>query len=379
MAAEEGKILRLVLSEMAKEGFRYAPAGISVRHVHLSQQDLQTLFGAGYELHPLRALVQPGQYAAEEQVTLEGPRGTLEKVRIIGPVRKETQVELSLTDAARIGLKDLPVRMSGDLQETPGIRIVGPAGEVTTSSGVIAAARHLHLSEEQAKVFHVHDGQAVSVRIGGERPCLLERVLCRTGKGHELELHLDTDEANACGLKNGDLVQVLSFGEGIAEQAADDTFDPVRIYEKVVRALTGQKSCRTDKESLYTQRLVTPDGEELLDLVTESDINIAADKGKKEVFCTPKALITPSAADRSKERGVKIVRAAAGAASGGSANISGKTPGVDCEILELVTAGDLNLAFRDDRTEIFCTKDALITPAAKERIQETGIRVIRVG
>ena len=384
MAVEEGKILRLVLSEMAKEGFRYAPVGISVRHVHLSEKDLHALFGAGYSLHPLRDLVQPGQYAAQEQVTLIGPKGTLEKVRIIGPLRSETQVELSLTDAAKIGLKDLPIRMSGHLDGTPGIRILGPSGDVQLSGGVIAAARHLHLSEEQAKAFRVHDGQAVSVRIAGERPCLLERVICRTGKGHELELHLDTDEANACALKSGDIAEVLPFGEGALEQALEETFDPARIYEKVLRSLTGNAGCRLDKESLYTVRPVTAAGEELLELVTESDINIAADKGKNEVFCTLKALITPSASDRSRERGVKIIRASqadsfVGVISAGSAGSLAGNAAADSEILELVTAGDLNLAFRDDRKEIFCTKNALITPAAKERIAETGIRVVRVG
>jgi len=299
-------------------------------------------------------------------------------------LRSETQVELSLTDAAKIGLKDLPIRMSGHLDGTPGIRILGPSGDVQLSGGVIAAARHLHLSEEQAKAFRVHDGQAVSVRIAGERPCLLERVICRTGKGHELELHLDTDEANACALKSGDIAEVLPFGEGALEQALEETFDPARIYEKVLRSLTGNAGCRLDKESLYTVRPVTAAGEELLELVTESDINIAADKGKNEVFCTLKALITPSASDRSRERGVKIIRASqAGSLVGGvSAGPAGSLAGsaaAGSEVLELVTAGDLNLAFRDDRKEIYCTKNALITPAAKERIAETGIRVVRVG
>jgi len=241
-----------------------------------------------------------------------------------------------------------------------------------------------NLSEEQAKAFRVHDGQAVSVRIAGERPCLLERVICRTGKGHELELHLDTDEANACALKSGDIAEVLPFGEGALEQALEETFDPARIYEKVLRSLTGNAGCRLDKESLYTVRPVTAAGEELLELVTESDINIAADKGKNEVFCTLKALITPSASDRSRERGVKIIRASqadsfVGVISAGSAGSLAGNAAADSEILELVTAGDLNLAFRDDRKEIFCTKNALITPAAKERIAETGIRVVRVG
>ena len=371
MAVDEGRILRLVLSEMAREGLRYAPAGISMRHVHLSKTDLHTLFGPGYELHPIRDLVQPGQFAAREQVTVAGPKGTLEKVRIIGPVRDETQVELSMTDAIAIGIKNAEVRMSGHLDHTPGIRLLGPSGEVTLSRGTIVAARHLHLSEEQARAFRVHDGQVVSVRIGGTRALILDRVICRTGRGHELEFHVDTDEANACLLKNGDLVEVLLPGEEETSKA-ESTFDPVGISEKVLFGLTGNRTIKTDKTELFGEERKTMEGEPVLELVTEQDINLAASKNADHVVCAPKALVTPAARDRALLLQIRIDRA-------------DDLPGISVrpeagqEVLELVTAGDLNVAFRDDRKEIFCTQNALITPAARERIEETGIRIIRTG
>ena len=362
----EEVILRTVLTEMAKEGYLYAPVGVSMRHVHLSRKDLDMLFGAGSELHPMRDLVQPGQFAAQEQVTLLGPKGRLERVRIIGPLREETQVELSMTDARGIGLKEIPVRMSGHLQDTPGIRILGPAGEIEIARGTIVAARHLHLSEEQARAFHIHDGQVVFVKIEGKRPCILEGVVCRTGKGHELEFHVDTDEANACLLKNGDIVQILT--EECTLAATEETFDPKRISEKVVFALTGRTQDCTDRTSLFREEIRTQAGEEILELVTEQDINNACRAGKDHVYRTMNALITPSAADRSAELGIRIL----------TAELPARNPGGGEELLDLVTATELNAAFRDNKKELYCTQHVIITPAAMERIAETGIRIIRV-
>lgn len=371
MALDEGKILRTILTELAREGHLYAPAGVSVRHLHLSREDLDQLFGTGYALHPKRDLVQPGQYAAEETVTIEGPKGRLEHVRIIGPLRKESQVELSRTDAMAIGIKDLPVRMSGDLANTPGIRITGPNGSLQIRKGTIIAARHLHMSEEQARVYKLHDGQVISVRIGGQRPAVLEQVICRCGKGHELEFHVDTDEANACLIQNGDYVEILPSGCGSPEKT-EDTFDPDRISRKALNILAGKErnfevySCMDAEPKDHIGQ------QEILDLVTEQDINEAVRNGKGAVYCSQKALITPAAADRSSSCHIEIIRAE---------DARRQQPGVplaDAEILELVTAGDLNVAFKEDRKVLYCTQKALITPAAKERIAETGIRIVRI-
>lgn len=172
--------------------------GLSNKHVHLSQADLEKLFGEGYELTPSKPLVQPGQFAAEEKVDIVGPKKTLAGIRVLGPVRPETQVELALTDARAIGIK-APVRESGKLDGTPGCKLVGPCGEVELSHGVIAALRHVHLNDAQAEEAGVKDGDWVSIKIEGERGLVFDHVLVRAGVKHEKEVHLDTDEGNAAG------------------------------------------------------------------------------------------------------------------------------------------------------------------------------------
>jgi len=195
------------------------PVGISNKHVHLSEQALATLFGKGYALTPYKALVQPGQYAAHEQVDIIGPKGSFKNVRIIGPIRPQTQVEVSMTDARALGIEP-PVRESGKLQDSPGIRLVGPKGEVELESGVIVALRHIHLSPEQAKEAGLQDKDLVDVRIHGKRPLIFEDVLIRSGEGHFRELHIDTDEANAAGAANGDEAEILYPGQRLLRRGA---------------------------------------------------------------------------------------------------------------------------------------------------------------
>jgi len=184
------------------------PVGISNRHIHLSQQDLETLFGEGYELTVRNDLSQTGQYAAEETVTIEGPKSSMSKVRILGPTRKETQIEISRTDSFGLGLQP-PVRDSGSLEGSPGITLIGPKGKVNLDKGVIIAQRHIHMTEEDAKNFGVKDKELVSVRVGGERGVTFDNVLVRVRNDFVLEMHIDTDEANAAMLGNGQLVEVF--------------------------------------------------------------------------------------------------------------------------------------------------------------------------
>ena len=172
--------------------------GLSNKHLHLSQEHLDILFGEGHQLTPTKPLVQPGQFAAEEKVDIVGPKKTLSGIRVLGPVRPETQVELALTDARTIGIK-APVRESGKLEGTPGCKLVGPCGEVELDHGVIAALRHVHLNDEQAAEAGVKDGDWVSIKIEGERGLIFDNVLVRAGAKHEKEVHLDTDEGNAAG------------------------------------------------------------------------------------------------------------------------------------------------------------------------------------
>lgn len=172
--------------------------GLSNKHLHLSQEHIEALFGKGHELTPTKDLVQPGQFACEEKVDIVGPKKTLTGIRVLGPARKETQVELALTDARTIGIK-APVRESGKLEDTPGCKLVGPCGEVELDHGVIAALRHVHLSAAQAEEAGVKDKDVISIKIGGERGLVFDNVLVRAGEGHEREVHLDTDEGNAAG------------------------------------------------------------------------------------------------------------------------------------------------------------------------------------
>lgn len=184
------------------------PVGISVRHIHLSRADVDKLFGRNYLLTPKKQLSQPGQYACEECLDVIGPRGELKKVRILGPERKATQIELAQTDCRNIGIS-APVRSSGNTAGTPGVTLRGPLGEIRVPEGVIIADRHLHMSDTEAAAFGLKDGDHVQIRIDGIKPGILGNVLVRAGKAHALDLHIDTDDGNAFLLQQGQMVTVL--------------------------------------------------------------------------------------------------------------------------------------------------------------------------
>ncbi len=183
------------------------PVGISGRHLHLSRPHLDSLFGRGYELSKLKDLSQPGQFAAQETVRLVGPKGKIDKVRILGPVRGDTQVEISATDSFQLGVKPA-VRDSGQLDGSAALRLEGPAGAVELDRGVIVAARHIHLHPDQAAAWQLRDGQRVKVRLDSERPATFADVLVRVSPQYRGELHLDTDEANAA-LATGDTQAII--------------------------------------------------------------------------------------------------------------------------------------------------------------------------
>ena len=171
----------------------------SARHVHVTQEALEILFGKGYELHPKKYLSQPGQFASEERVDVVGPKKTLSRVSILGPVRPETQIELSLTDARSIGCT-APVRESGDIAGSGSCKLVGPCGEVECPIGGIAAKRHIHMTPEDAKEFGMQDKQIVSVKVDTEgRSLIFGDVVVRVSPKYALAMHIDTDESNAAG------------------------------------------------------------------------------------------------------------------------------------------------------------------------------------
>lgn len=184
------------------------PIGLSNRHIHLSQKDLDILYGCNYELTKIKDLAQPGQYACDEKVDVVGPKGTIKGVRILGPVRNTTQFELSVSDAITLGVKPL-IRNSGDLNGTPGAKLVGPKGVVELTEGVIVAARHIHMHTTDGEKFGVKDKDIVSIKIGGERGLVFNNVLVRVSDKFSLEMHIDIEEGNAAGVRNGDLVELI--------------------------------------------------------------------------------------------------------------------------------------------------------------------------
>lgn len=187
-------------------GRLFIPLEASGRHVHVTREQAMTLFGHG--LTPKRPLSQPGQYLSNERLTVKGPKGEFQNVAVLGPERKEAQVEVSLTDARSLGLTP-PIRPSGDVANSPGCVLIGPKGTVTLSQGVIAAQRHIHMTPEDAARFHVADKQIVSLKTFTQRPLVFEDVLVRVSKDFDTYVHLDYDEANACGFHEGDLARIL--------------------------------------------------------------------------------------------------------------------------------------------------------------------------
>jgi len=238
---------------------------VSARHLHISTEDFETLFGTDQELTSLREISQPGQFAADQQVRIVGPGGAIDDVRIVGPARARTQIELAASDYRALGV-DAPVRHSGDLEGSAGIRVEGPAGIIELTEGAIVTARHLHLGPNCAKRLGLVDGERVDIFLGeGERRCMLSGVLVRTGERHATELHIDTDEAHACGVKSGDEVTLV---RNETEQAEVD---------------------ETPKAGRQ--------------LVTERDVNALAATGQT-LSDGGEYLITPAAKDRARALGV---------------------------------------------------------------------------
>ena len=178
----------------------------SGRHVHVTKAQAHALFGHG--LTPKRPLSQPGQYLANERVTIIGPKGEFQNVAVLGPERKEGQVEISLTDGRVLGV-DAPIRLSGDIADTPPISLLGPKGRVDLPKGLLVARRHIHLTPADAEKFHVSDGQVVKLQTFTCRPCIFDDVVVRVHKDFAPAVHLDYDEANACGFKSGDLGRII--------------------------------------------------------------------------------------------------------------------------------------------------------------------------
>lgn len=183
------------------------PVGVSNRHLHLSQADQDKLFGTGYQMTQIKDLSQPGQFACKETVTICGPKGAIEKVRVLGPVRSKTQVEILAGDGFKLGVS-APERMSGDLTGTPGITIIGPKGSVQINEGLIVAQRHIHMTLQDAEKYGVRDGQIVDIVVDGSRGGTFANVIIRANNQSALECHLDTEEANAMNVNSKTTIKI---------------------------------------------------------------------------------------------------------------------------------------------------------------------------
>lgn len=196
-------VSRVIESVKDEKSSKSIPVGISNRHIHLSREHVDILFGKGYQLTKLKDLSQPGQFACKEQLTIIGPSmRAIEGVRVLGPERKASQVEISRTDSYVLKVKP-PVRESGDIKGSSPITVIGPRGIVTLNEGCIIANRHIHMSIDEAAAFGVQDGEYVDVELCGERKTLFYDVQIRAHKDFRLEMHIDTDDANAAGVANG--------------------------------------------------------------------------------------------------------------------------------------------------------------------------------
>lgn len=248
------------------------PVAVSARHVHLKQTDVEALFGKGYELTKRSDLSQPGQFAANETVVIAGPKGSIEGVRILGPARSLSQVEVSLTDAFKLGVRP-PLRQSGDINGSGSITLIGPKGVVHLDQGLIIAQAHIHMNEQDAETLNVKDNEIVQVRIEGERPLVISKVRIRVSNRYALEMHIDTDEANAGFITQG--------ARGYIQRETEES-----------RPLIQAKEIKSSKIT-YTKKLLTKD-----DLESVSAEEIRVPKG---------TIITALAHDRARELNKTIV------------------------------------------------------------------------
>ena len=272
------------------------PVEISAKHVHLSQEHVEALFGPGYTLTPKRDLSQPGQFLCEERVTVIGPKGTFKNVAVLGPVRSRTQVELSATDARTLGVK-APLRLSGDLAGCPGVFIQAGDAMVRADESVMVAQNHIQMTPADAQRLGVHDGEVVSVRMDTERPLTFDHVLVRATDTSALAMHIDFDEANACQLAGSGFGTIVRHGAGapcapVAPASAPRAPRPSGLMAAVA-APAPATAC------------VPVSG-----LLTAAEAQSIASSGATEISLEPGAVVTPLARDVLRDKRIAIRSAA---------------------------------------------------------------------
>lgn len=269
-------IVKEVLKRINNESLIEVEA--SGRHVHLSRKDVELLFGEGYKLTPAKELSQPGQFACEERVIITGPKGSIKNVVILGPERKATQVEISLTDALSLGIK-APIRESGKIDNTPGITISSSKASIIMDKGVIVAKRHIHITPEDALKYGVKDSQIVKVEVLGERPLIFDDTIIRVSPQYRTYMHIDYDEANACGYKKGVFCKILNDNNNKLQKTNSDNFNNANQIE-----IKGKKA------------------------ITEADIKKSYLSGIKTITISKESMITPLAVDFIRINNIKIIR-----------------------------------------------------------------------
>jgi len=291
---------------------RKVVCGISVRHIHLCREHVDVLFGKDHEMQALKDLYQPGTYAYKETVTIVGPRlSAIQNIRVLGPLRDKTQVELAKTDCIILGI-DAPVRPSGQLSDTASAVIIGPKGAVYLKEGVIRANRHLHLSTEDAEYFSVNDNDLVDVRISGPKGLTFNNVQARVSPDFKSEMHVDTDDGNAADIINGTLVEIvdascispislqMANGENTPPQIPDSSFtgeitdsNILKSMNQVV-AVSGQDSAGTGNDSAQSKKKT---------VITTLDLDDYKSKG---IEVTSNVILSPLARDEALKKGIKI-------------------------------------------------------------------------
>lgn len=263
-------VLRIVLSELAKTGDLRVPVNSSNRHIHLSQIDADALFGAGYAFDNIKNLIQPGQFACREQVTMVTDAGSL-TLRVVGPIRKETQIELSLSEAVKLKIPSV-IRLSGNIEGTPGCTLKNGDRQARLDRGIIVAARHLHMSPDEAAAYGLVQGDTVALEVSGRRAAILRNVIVRTGQAHVLEAHIDREEANAAGLADGQLCRIIK------QDIAPASHGPSPVVPQKGKGLLG-----------------------------EDEVLAAAHRGLKTLRVGKNVIITPLARDAAWEKGIELV------------------------------------------------------------------------
>ncbi|WP_301109114.1 phosphate propanoyltransferase [Sporosarcina sp.] len=282
------QIVGEILGQLGKESTqlpeRAVPIAVSARHVHLQPDHVEVLFGAGYELTQRSELSQPGQFAANETVMIAGPKSSIERVRILGPVRKATQVEVSFTDAMKLGVKP-PLRESGNIEGSAPITLIGPKGSVHIEKGLIIAQSHIHMAPSDAARFGVQDGEYITVEADGIRPISFRNVRIRVNERYRLEMHIDTDEANAGFITQGTIGRLVKPNEAAETVTAQSVAIQSAPSASIIKAAAPQ-SFEFTKKLLSTEDLA---------LISEEEIIIA--KG---------TIVTALAKDTARELGKTI-------------------------------------------------------------------------